>query len=214
MTTEPRAGPETRRNGPPRDSEQGRACEARKCYWNVGMEKWDSHTPGCQFNPRRERLAAAPKSRRRGRITDHESARKELLSMAHTAKGDHRLNPCAAFVYGMLNARGFEHGSVFVAASPDRLSVLSGYDPEAGTGFSPKQCERALDRLRLLGYIEKAKWSRVRKGDPGLYRWAQRLGRPGRWPNAYLLKQDIPESTDRIPDEENPILEMFGLVPA
>jgi hypothetical protein len=178
------------------------------------MEKWDSHNPGCPFNPRRTDEAAAPKSRRRGRITDHESARKELLSMAHTAKGDPRLSPCAAYVYGMLSARGFEHGSVFIATSPDRLSLLSGFDPDAGTGFSPKQCERALDRLRLLGYIDKVKWSRVKRDDRGLYRWAQRLGRPGRWPNAYLLKQDLPSHDDRVPDDENPVLEMFGLVPA
>jgi hypothetical protein len=202
---------DARRNGPPRDSEEGRSCEARRCYWNLRREKWDSHKPGCPFNPRREQVAKAPKSRRRGRITDHDSARKELEGMAQLAQDDERLSPCDAFVYGLLASRGWRHGSVFVMAAANYLSEKS------NGAYSTPQCRRALERLEILGYIEPVSWKRVAKADSGLYAYAKRSRRGsngGRWPAAFLLKQDPPGNEDARPDNENPIAEMFGLVPA
>lgn len=129
--------------------------------------------------------------------------------MAETAKDDPRFSPAMAFVYGHLANRGFRNGSVIVMAGRDWLSRWS------DGRFTEKQCRTALDRLVLLGYIEPKSWSWVRKNDRGLFDYAKRRygGNGGRWAQAYLLKQDLPER-DTIPDEENPIAKMFGLVSA
>ncbi len=192
--------------GPEPGSPEFDECKARRCWWNVGLEHWDTHKPGCPYSPRRKQVEAAPKSRRIGRITDHDTARKEIESMARVAGDDPRFTPCMAFVYGHLANRGFKHGSVFVMAGRDWLSRWS------DGRFSEKECRTALDRLEQLGYVSQVPWSRVKKRDPGLFDYAKRRngGAGGRWANAYLLRQDFPER-DVIPDDQNPILELMGL---
>jgi hypothetical protein len=201
--------------------------DKRGCPWDIGQQAFTHHSDDCEHPTfdsgkweailaedaaRRAQVAeAAPKSRRVGRIRDHETARKELEGMAQLAQDDERLSPCDAFVYGLLTSRGWRHGSVLVMGAASYLEAKS------NGLYSRKQCERALDRLEVFGYIEPRKWSYVKKHDPGLYAYAKRSRRGskgGKWPNAYLLRQDPPGNEDARPDDKNPILEMFGMAPA
>lgn len=129
--------------------------------------------------------------------------------MARTFQDDPRPTPCMRFCYGQMAAKWFEAGSVFVMAAASWLASRS------EGRFSEKQCRTALDRLGDLGYVQPVPWKRAAKKDPGLYAYAKRhyAGDGGRWAQVYLMRQDLPEE-DRIPDAENPILQMFDLVPA
>jgi hypothetical protein len=207
------------------------------CPWDDERQDFTQHTDDCpypefdpaQWAPKPTAETAPPKkSRRRGRIHDRESSRAESDNMREVALNDDRLNPCDLFVYGHANAAWRRAGSVYVVLKPDFLSRRSGYDPDAGTGFSPDQCKRSLKKLCRIGYMElmtkgtdadkrRRAWLRVKKKDPGLYEFIkrQRAHVRGTWPNAYHMKQDLPmgRSEDDLPDEENPAWEAFGIEP-
>jgi hypothetical protein len=194
-----------------------------RCLWDISSQLFTAHADDCkhaEFDPAywqelivvkeraaTARAAAAPKAHRVGRITDRESSRREAKEMGQTALNDPRLTRCMRYCYLQMAARWYESGSVYVVATPGWLAARS------EDRFTPKQCKRALVKLRLLGYLDPATWSKVKKRDPGLYGYVKqkRAGTRGTWPAVYHMRQDLPEQ-ESVPDDQNPLLEMAAAV--